>query len=61
MSTTVILFEVLMGLGVVFFIIVLILSFLKKLKKDRFPQWKFLDYFSVGYLDHLYKKYIKRI
>jgi len=40
---------------------VMIFSFLKQLKKDRFPNWKFLDYVSVGYLEHLYKKYIKRV
>ncbi len=33
---------------------------LKALKKDRFPNWTFLDYLSVGYVEHLYTKYIKR-
>ena len=38
--------------GVVFF------SFAKLLKKNYFHNWKILDYVSVGYAEHLYKKYI---
>lgn len=38
--------------GVVFF------SFAKLLKRNYFNNWKILDYVSVGYAEHLYKKYI---
>lgn len=38
--------------GVIFF------SFAKLLKRNYFQGWKILDYVSVGYAEHLYKKYI---
>jgi hypothetical protein len=38
--------------GVVFF------SFAKLLKRNYFHNWNILDYVSVGYAEHLYKKYI---
>ena len=41
-------------LGIIFF------SFLKYLKKEYYPNWKFPDYISVGYAEYLYHKFIKR-
>ena len=52
---------ILMALGLLLLVVVMIFSFLKHLQRTRYPNWKFLDYFSVGYLEHLYKKYIKRV
>lgn len=40
--------------GIVFF------SFLKWIKKNYYPTWKFPDYISVGYAEYLYHKYIKK-
>ena len=40
--------------------VIMVLTFMKSLKKDYFPNWKFLDYFSVGYAEHLFIRYIKR-
>ncbi|MGZ3756269.1 MAG: hypothetical protein ACXVAY_06240 [Mucilaginibacter sp.] len=59
MAIIILIVEFLLGVGVALFLAATILAFLKSLKKDHFPQWKFLDYFSVGYLEHLYIKYIK--
>jgi hypothetical protein len=39
---------------------VLFFSFLKYLKRTRYPNWKFPDYISVGYAEYLYNKYIRR-
>jgi len=61
MNTLVILGEILLVLGLVFLAGVLVFSYLKHLKKTRFPEWKFLDFISVGYAEHLFKKYIKRV
>lgn len=52
--------KVLMLLGVILIIGVLFFSYLKYLKKTRYPNWKFPDYVSVGYAEYLYNKYIKR-
>lgn len=52
--------ETLMILGAVLCIGVLFFSYLKHLKKTRYPNWKFPDYVSVGYAEYLYNKYIKR-
>jgi hypothetical protein len=60
MEISILIIEILFGLAVFLLIVVMILSFLKSLKNDRFPKWKFLDYFSVGYIEHLYIKYILR-
>jgi hypothetical protein len=60
MSILIFLVKVLMILGVILFVGVLFFSYLKYLKKTRFPNWKFPDYISVGYAEYLYKKYIKR-
>jgi hypothetical protein len=49
---------ILLWLGVALVIIVIIFSLLKSLKKQYFPGWTFLDYFSVGYVEYLYKRYI---
>lgn len=40
--------------GIIFF------SFLKYIKKQYYPNWKFPDYISVGYAEYLYHKFIKR-
>ncbi|HVW95827.1 MAG TPA: hypothetical protein VHA56_07650 [Mucilaginibacter sp.] len=50
----------LMILGAILCIGVLFFSYLKYLKKTRYPNWKFPDYISVGYLEYLYNKFIKR-
>jgi len=52
---------ILMVLGLLLLLGVLIFSFLKYLQRTRYPHWKFLDFVSVGYLEHLYKKYVKRV
>jgi hypothetical protein len=44
----------LMIAGIVFF------SFLKWIKKNYYPTWKFPDYASVGYMEYLFHKFIKR-
>jgi hypothetical protein len=61
MSIFFILVITLMSLAIILVLGVLFFSFLKYLKRTRYPNWKFPDFVSVGYLDHLYKKYIKRI
>jgi len=61
MNAAVIFGEVLLGLGAVLLLGVLVFSFLKHLQRTRFSNWTFLDYVSVGYAEHLYNKYIKRI
>ncbi|MDB5118507.1 MAG: hypothetical protein JWQ79_3999 [Mucilaginibacter sp.] len=60
MELPILIIEIIFGIAVFLLVVVMILSFLKSLKKDRFPNWKFLDYFSVGYVEHLYTKYILR-
>lgn len=47
-------------LGIILVFLVIIFTVLKHLQRNYYPNWKFLDYVSVGYLEHLYKKYIKR-
>ena len=37
------------------------LYYLKQLKKNHIPAWKFLDYISVGHLEHLVNKHIKGV
>jgi len=51
---------VLFSLGLLLVFLVIIFSTLKHLQRTRFPNWTFLDYVSVGYVEHLYKKYIKK-
>nr|WP_184542647.1 hypothetical protein [Mucilaginibacter sp. FT3.2]MBB6230136.1 hypothetical protein [Mucilaginibacter sp. FT3.2] len=41
-------------IGIVFF------SILKWIKRTYYPTWKFPDYASVGYVEYLFHKYIKR-
>jgi hypothetical protein len=60
MDISILIIEIIFAAAIFLLIVVMILSFLKSLKKDRFPGWKFLDYFSVGYIEHLYIKYILR-
>jgi len=40
--------------GIVFF------NLLKWIQKSYHPSWKFPDYISVGYAEHLYHKFIKK-
>ena len=61
MRPDIILGFVLFVLGLLFFITVIFLSTLKHFRRNYFPSWKVLDYLSVGYFEHLYKKYIKRV
>ncbi len=60
MSAFVLVIEILFSVAVFLLIIVMILAGLKSLKKDYFPDWKFLDYFSVGYVEYLYAKFFKK-
>ncbi|WP_162996540.1 hypothetical protein [Mucilaginibacter celer] len=41
-------------LGIIFFTIV------KYIQRKYYPTWKFPDYVSVGYMEYLYHKFIKR-
>jgi hypothetical protein len=51
----------LFSLGLLLIFLVIFFSVLKHFQRTRFQEsWKFLDYVSVGYIEHLYKKYIKR-
>jgi uncharacterized membrane protein affecting hemolysin expression len=61
MNTTILFGEILLSLGLVLLVGVLVFSYLKHLKRTRYNGWKFLDYVSVGYAEHLYKKFIKRV
>jgi hypothetical protein len=61
MNIFILIIEIVFGTALLLLLIVMFFSFLKSLKKDYFPNWTFLDYFSVGYIEHLYKKYIRRM
>ena len=52
--------QVLLAIAGLLFTGVLFFSFLKFLKKQYFPGWKFPDYISVGYAEYLYIKFIKK-
>ncbi len=52
--------QVLLFMAGLLFTGVLFFSFLKFLKKNYFPNWKFPDYISVGYAEYLVNKYIKK-
>lgn len=52
---------VFLGLFLLLIVLTIIFSVLKNLQRTRFPHWTFLDYVSVGYVRHLYLKYIKRV
>ncbi|TSJ36467.1 hypothetical protein FO440_21785 [Mucilaginibacter corticis] len=60
MSAFVLIIEILFSVAAFLLIIVTILAGLKSLKKDHFPNWKFLDYFSVGYVEYLFAKFFKK-
>ena len=60
MSTLITIFTILFILAIVLIFVTMIFSWLKSLQRSRFQKWTFLDYVSVGYLKHLYIKYIKR-
>jgi hypothetical protein len=55
------LFAVIMALGGVFFLSSAIVYYLKFLNKKYHLGWNLLDYISVGYLDHIVNRYIKRV
>ncbi len=59
MNVFILVVQVLLSLAAVLFLGVIVFGGLKSLKKSHFPNWKFLDYISVGYAEHLYKKFIK--
>jgi hypothetical protein len=50
---------VLLGIALLLILGTLFFSFLKYLKKNYYPNWKFPDYVSVGYAEYLYRKFIK--
>jgi hypothetical protein len=60
MNTFILAIEIAFGVVLFLLFMLIIFSFLKFLKKDYFPNWKFLDYFSVGYFEYLYTRYIKK-
>jgi len=45
-------------ISAILFVGVIFFSLAKLLKRNYFHNWKILDYVSVGYAEHLYKKYI---
>ena len=55
-----ILFIILFALAILLLVGTMVISWLKQLQRTRFQKWTFLDYISVGYVRHLYLKYIKR-
>ena len=50
----------LLATAILLIIFTLFIGWLKSLQKERFKNWTFLDYISVGYARHLYIKYVKR-
>jgi hypothetical protein len=60
MNTAILLAAILFGVAIFLMVFTMIISWLKSLQKERFKNWTFLDYISVGYLRHLFLKYIKR-
>ncbi|MDO3640961.1 hypothetical protein [Mucilaginibacter sp. L3T2-6] len=60
MNILLIFVTMLMILGATLFVGVLFFSYLKYLKKTRYPNWKFPDYISVGYAEYLYNKFIRK-
>jgi hypothetical protein len=55
------LLAIVMSLGGVFFLSSAIIYYLKFLNKKHHLGWSILDYISVGYMDHIVNRYIKRI
>jgi hypothetical protein len=51
--------KVLLIIASLLFSSVIFFGFLKYLKKNYFPAWKFPDYISVGYAEYLYKRFIQ--
>ena len=47
-------------LGIALIFLVMIFTVLKHIQRNYRPNWTWLDYVSVGYLEHLYRKYIKK-
>lgn len=52
--TTLLILSAMLSIGVLFF------GYIKYLKKNRYPNWKFPDYVSVGHAEYLYSRYVKR-
>jgi len=61
MTVLLIIGAIFLGIFLLLIILTIVFSALKNLQRTRFPQWTFLDYVSVGYVRHLYLKYIKRV
>ena len=59
MEVFIIVIKILLFLAGLLLIGVAFFGFLKYLKKTYFPSWTFLDYISVGYAEHLYKKFLE--
>jgi hypothetical protein len=55
------LLAVCMSLAGAFFLSSAIVYYLKYLNKKHRLGWSILDYISVGYLDHIVNRYIKKI
>lgn len=55
-----IIFIITFSLAILLLVGTMVFSFLKNLQRTRYPHWTFLDYISVGYVRHLYLKYILR-
>jgi ABC-type transporter Mla subunit MlaD len=60
MNNLVICAIVLLVLAFLLIVLTFFFGWLKKLQRNRFKSWTFLDYVSVGYAKHLFVKYIKR-
>ncbi len=51
---------VLLAVSSLLIIVIVFFSILKWIKKNYYPNWKFPDYVSVGYMEYLFHKFIKR-
>ena len=60
MNIFILIVQVLFCISIILFAGVLFFSYLKYLKRTYFPTWKFPDYFSVGYAEYLYKKFVQK-
>lgn len=60
MSVVSIIGAIFLYLGITLIFLVMIFTVLKHIQRNYRPSWTFLDYVSVGYMEHLYRKYIKR-
>jgi len=60
MNTFILLATIVFGIATLLVFFTMIISWLKGLQKTHYPSWTFLNYISVGYLKHLFLKYIKK-